>query len=102
MISFLFFGQFREKWFCLRRLDMKQKQAVREQEANIAPKLKAAELQTNLNRMAAEQHLEFLRSTQLMEATVQVTFPIFFIARAMHCKASFIHHAMASWIPEHS
>lgn len=56
----------------LHRLELKQKQTVREQEASIAPKLKAAELQTELNKAAAEQHLEYLRSTQLMEATVQV------------------------------
>ncbi|BDA45928.1 Flotillin-like protein 2 [Coccomyxa sp. Obi] len=52
-------------------LDMQQKQEVREQEASIAPKARTAQLQTDLNKMAAEQHLEYLRSTQFTEATVQ-------------------------------
>ncbi len=38
----------------------------------MAPKTRQAQLQTDLNKMAAEQHLEYLRSTQFTEATVQV------------------------------
>ncbi|CAL8462080.1 g1611 [Coccomyxa elongata] len=37
----------------------------------MAPKTRQAQLQTDLNKMAAEQHLEYLRSTQFTEATVQ-------------------------------
>jgi len=57
----------------LHRLGNAEEQAKREQEAKIGPQIRAAELQTQLNRMTADQHLEYLRSTQLIEANVQVT-----------------------------
>lgn len=49
--------------------------------------MRAAELQTQLNRMTADQHLEYLRSTQLIEASVQVTHSLSHFSKLSICNA---------------
>ena len=53
------------------KLECEQEQAVRQKEAQMAPMNCEAILQTELNKLDAMKHLEFLRSTQFAKTTVE-------------------------------
>jgi hypothetical protein len=58
-------------WLLPRRLECDQATNLKKEEAANAPKARAAQLQTELNKLEAEKALQYLRATQLAKATVE-------------------------------